>query len=310
MTTLLMLRTLLTKPLARYILVAVVSVGLTVAAMVRWHQPEPRIIQLDPITKTIEIPVERITTKVVKEYVRVEDRSAVEALLKENDALRVQVSQLTISLAAATSTGSGPVVTTPTTPPVTDTPTLPPPPQTLRFKDWRLDFMSDGTTATYTLTQRFAIINTVGVNDDNVPVQQVRLFEIGPNDERNPIPVSETTTIAAIPPAARWYVKPTLQAGIEMTPTDVRTKPELAGVIAISWWKRGAARAVESTRYALLSPAITLRKNTTTVGILPISLNIGTFPHVPLTDVWVSPYIGLNLKTSQRRFGVAFTATF
>lgn len=73
--------------------------------IVRLRKP-PKVIQLDPITSVIEVPVEKLTTKTVTKYVQTQDRAAVARLMKDNAALNSTVQQLTISLAEAKSSGS------------------------------------------------------------------------------------------------------------------------------------------------------------------------------------------------------------
>lgn len=280
----------------------------------------PRTIQLDPITKVIEVPVEKITTKTVTQYVKVEDRAVAKQLLADNEKLKTTVQQLTVSLAEATSKGQGEtIITIPSTTPETP-PQIIEVPVEVKFKDWRLNFQSVGTSGTYTLSQKFSILNTVGRNENNVPVNVVRLFEIGEHGERLPIPTVETTTISVQPDQMRFYLKPTLQAGIGILPewitvvtpmtTGGTTKYPVSGVIAVPWWKRGTTRAVETTRYAYLTPAMTINGEQVVLGLLPISANLGTLKHVPFTDLWVSPFVGISSKNSTKKFGLVFTTTF
>jgi hypothetical protein len=299
---------------------AVLALIFLSVVIVRSATHPPKIIQLDPITKVIEVPVEKITTKTVTQYVKVEDRAAATQLLRDNEKLKATVQQLTISLADATSKGHGEtVITVPSS-----TPDAPPQiievPVSVKFKDWRLDFQSVGSSGTYTLSQKFAILNTTGRNDNNEPVNVVRLFEIGEGGERIPIPTIETTTISVRPDQMRFYVKPTLQAGMAILPewvtfhtpttTGGTTEYPLSVALAVPWWKRGTTRAVETTRYAYLTPTVTLNGKETVIGILPISVNLGTVKHVPFTDLWVSPFAGISSKNSTKKFGIVFTTTF
>jgi hypothetical protein len=46
-------------------------------------------------------------------------------------------------------------------------------------------------------------------------------------------------------------------------------------------------------------------------GLLPFSFNLGRIPHQPLTNLWVSPYLGVDVfGRSLSRVGVVFSATF
>jgi hypothetical protein len=299
---------------------AALALLILAAIIVHGATRPPHIVQLDPITKVVEVPVEKITTKTVTQYVKVEDRAAAKQLLADNEKLKATVQQLTVSLAEATSRGQGEtVITIPSTTPETP-PQIIEVPVEVKFKDWRLNFQSVGTSGTYTLSQKFSILNTVGRNENNVPVNVVRLFEIGEHGERLPIPTVETTTISVQPDQMRFYLKPTLQAGLGVLPewltintpttTGGTTKYPVSGVVAIPWWKRGTTRAVETTRYAYLTPAMTINGEQVVLGLLPISANIGTVKHVPFTDLWVSPFIGISSKNSTKKFGIVFTTTF
>ena len=274
-------------------------------------QKPPRVTYLDPITKVIEVPVEKITTKVVKEYVRVEDRAGVTSLLRENKKLQSTVEQLTTSLAVSTGTGRGTTTVTfpsdPTHPSLFPTPIEVP--AAVSFKDWRLSFESNGSDGRYTLTQRYSILNTVGRNKDNVPVNLVRLFEIGEHGERIPIPLTETTTIAVQPNQPHMYIRPQVQGGVAFF-SGMESNPTPTFTVAVPWLHRGTIRATEYTRYAYLTPMMTVSNEEKTVGIAPLSINVGTFKHTPFQDVWVSPYGGINPETSTKRFALVFTTTF
>lgn len=305
-----MLFTLLTHISTRTLRIVAAVVLIALLAFIYYGSTKPpRITQLDPITKVVEVPVDKITTKVVKEYVRVEDRAAVNSLLQENKKLHSTVNQLTTSLAKTTSTGQG---TTTISFPSDSTqpivfPTVIERPVSVSFKDWRLNFQSDGARGQYTLTQRYSIVNTVGRTENNVPVNLVRLFEIGEHDERIPIPVVETTTIATQPDQPHFYVKPQLQGGVALFPDNPTT---YAFTVALPWLQRGTIRAAEYTRYAYLTPAVTFTSAEQTVGVAPLSVNIGTFKYMPFRDVWVAPYGGMNITTSTKRFALVFTTTF
>jgi len=282
------------------------------AAIFGAFQPEivtpPSISHPIPGVRTIRIPEAIITEKVVMRYVPVEDRAQVSALLKENHKLKVEVDQLSWSLAQSESRGTGtltwetPVDTTLVSPSVS-------------FKDWRLDFQGTGTRASYTLTQQFAIVNTVGRTKQNVATNLIRLYEIGPDGERTAIPVSDTSTIVTTPAGEGWYVKPTVQGGwgaIITIPTvpGAKATASTAGMIALPWLKHGKSRSIEDTRWAFLTPAATINSSTRGVGILPVSLNVGTFRHQPFTNMWLSPYLGLSTGANPTQTGFMISVTF
>lgn len=251
-----------------------------------------------PHVTTIQVPVPVITEKVVTKYIKVEDQATATALLKENDTLKVKVEQLSVSLAHAQSAGTGTSTTT-VTPPTATTP------QEMRvtFKDWRLDFLSVNDKVTYTLTQQYAIVNTVGRDRHNVPTNLVRLYEIGPDKKRTLIPTIETTTVAATQNLPHFYTKLTVQGGVGYTDGQ-------RVFVLTPWLKRGRSTATEDTRWAFASPAIILSSQQQAVGLAPVSFNLGSLPRQPLTNLWVSPFVGTTTGTGINHKGVVFSVTF
>lgn len=76
------------------------------------------------------------------------------------------------------------------------------------------------------------------------------------------------------------------------------------------WLQRGTIRAVEYTRYAYFAPAVAGNNTEQAIGVLPISFNLGTVNHLPITDVWVSPFVGVRTSDNMKKFAVVFTTTF
>lgn len=282
--------------------------------IILWFKPEPRpIINIpDPGIKIIQLPgKDKIVYKDVIKYINVEDREAVQSVMDENKKLKREIQQLTVSLAAATSTGSGSVLVIPNA----QFPQKP----TYTFKDWRLSFTADGEKAHYTLSQKFVVVSGVGKTKNNVPINTIRLFEVGAEGQRIPLQTVETTTIAVGPLSRHWYMKPSVQVGgvyssvpISANPNPMTTtKMGWSGAIAMAWLKSGTTTATEDTRYAYLVPVVVMNAKETTIGMFPISINLGNLKHVPLlTNVWFSPYVGWNVKITKARAGVAITATF
>jgi hypothetical protein len=233
-------RTLLRILAAALLVYAVWSLGATVY---HWFRPDPApiVTTVTPTVKTIEVPVEKIVTNTVTKYVRVEDRDMVNALLNENAQLRTTVTRLTVSLAEHTSTGT---VTTP--PVVAPNPTPETPPSPVQYRDWRLNLtVVDAQSINYTLTQKFALAVTSGVNDKNVPVSLAALYEIGPGETRTQIPITETTYLVANKPNTRWYRDLTIQGGV------LSQNNRLVGVVAVPWLKRGRTTAPARHNHAL-----------------------------------------------------------
>ena len=281
--------------------VAAVLIVLAFFAGYLQHPPPADNITIStpaPHVTTIRVPVPVITEKVVTKYLKVEDHAAAAALLAENDKLKVKVDQLSVSLADAQSKGQGTSTTT-TTPPTDTTPAV----TTVTFKDWRLNFTSTNDKVDYTLTQKFSIVNTVGRNKQNVPTNLVRLYEIGPKNERVSIPITETTTVAATPNLPHIYTKLTVQGGVGYA-NGQRV------MILTPWLKRGRSTATEDTRWAFATPTIALSSTEQAVGVAPVSFNLGSLPRQPLTNLWVSPYVGTTTGLTANQKGVIISVTF
>lgn len=288
--------------------------------IIRGATTPPRIIQLDPITKVIEVPVEKITTKTVTKYVKIEDRAAAARLLADNNKLQSKVEQLTMSLAESKSRGQGETVITVPSSTTDGIPIVVQTPINIKFKDWRLNFQSTGSTGSYVLSQKFSILNTVGRTKHNDPVNIVRLFEIGKNGERIPIPTVETTTVSVMPDQMGFYIRPTMQTGVAVLPewqsrstnttSGGTTKYPVFAVIGVPWWKRGTIQTPEHTRYAYLTPVVSVNGEQIVAGVLPVSANLGTLQHSPVTDLWASPFFGISSKNATKKFGIIFTTTF
>ena len=279
-----------------------------------------------PNVTTIQVPVGRLTPEAVDDYVEPVYMDLANDLLAENEGLKVLVEELSVSLATATSEGRGDVVVTPLetplsspifhlgyTPPADTLVEAPPPIRSrVAFNDFRLNFLAEGTEAEYTLSQKFLILNTTGRNENNVPTNLIRLFEIGPGETRTSIPVTETTTIVAAATPAHWYVKIGVQGGMGHVVGTTGGESSLTAFIGMPWLKRGTNRSTERTRWAIATPVVTYDYTETSFGMLPVSLNLGTIMSEkhPLTNVWISPYIGTTTGTSINRVGGLLTVTF
>ena len=279
-----------------------------------------------PNVTTIQVPVGRLTPEAVEDYVEPVYTDLANDLLAENEGLKVLVEELSVSLATATSEGRGDVVVTPLetplsrsifnlgyTPPADTLVEAPPPIRSrVAFNDFRLNFLAEGTEAEYTLSQKFLILNTTGRNENNVPTNLIRLFEIGPGETRTSIPVTETTTIVAAATPAHWYVKIGVQGGMGHIVGRTGDEASLTAFIGMPWLKRGTNRSTERTRWAIATPVVTYDYTETSFGVLPVSLNIGTIMSEkhPLTNIWISPYIGTTTGTSINRVGGLLTVTF
>lgn len=254
-----------------------------------------------PNVTTIEVPVAVITEKVVKQVI--EDprtRQQVNELLAQNAQLQAKVLALSVTEAHAESHGNGPVVTepAPTTPAVVQ----------YHFKDWRLDFVTDTKSASYTLSQRFEILHTTGRLPTGKPLSLVSVSEIGENQERTPLTV-ETVALFTDQTRMRWQLNASIQAGV-VSAIGLNRKVVTSGIAGVQWLSRGRSKAAEDKVVSLLSPVVTFGK-VMEVGLLPVSYNLGSIPHNPLKDVWVSPYVGANVMQQRvSRVGLTFTSSF
>jgi len=298
-----MSRTLLVKLGALGILLFLTfQVGYAIRAMF-YPSDLPAIYELTPKVKTVEIRVPVLTERVLREYIRVEDREAVDALMDENSRLKVRVNQLSIALAQATSSGGGIPKWTFSSSTACDA--------TVRFKDYRLTFESTADRASYTLSQRFSLLHTTGKNSRGITTNLFQLYELGPDNQRQLIPITESTTFVTSPTPEGWYVKPTFQAGwgIQYQFSD-RTKQRVA-VFALPWLKHGKTRSTEDTRWSFLTPALIAGTDSQpSFGVLPVSFNLGTIPRTPFTNVWLSPYLGTTDRQTLSRGGVFVSVTF
>lgn len=272
----------------------------------------PSVVIEKPVPQVTTIEVPKITEKIVTQYIPVEDRKRVIALLNENKQLKLNIQQLSVSLAEAQSSGRGTaVVDAPPCPSLPDAP-----PVRVSFADYRLSFQSVGDQASYTLTQKFSIVNSVSKTAKGTDVNLIRLYEIGPGATRTLIPTTETTTLT-VTPSSHWYRFASIHAGVVVAPISTSKQnttsytTQKGGAMAITWLKYGSTRATQDTRYAALSPSVIWLPNETSIGVLPVSLNLGTLPRQPFTNLWVSPFLGTQGTTlSLKRFGIVFSSSF
>ena len=321
-------------------IIGAVGVSGLVFAAGRWSGPSEAtgVLSIDypaPNVTTIQVPVGPLTTEVVDGYLDSVYGNPVDDLFTENEELKVLVEELSLSLATVTSEGRGEVAITPIETPPSELPfepsdipapvwppafwpplEAPPPfPSRVEFNDFRLNFLAEGTEAEYTLSQKFLILNTAGRDENNVPTNLIRLFELGPGETRTPIPVTETTTVAAVGTPPHWYVKIGLQGGMGPVMGTTGGGSSLTAFIGIPWLKRGTNRSTENTRWALLTPVVQIpqsRLYSAGFGVLPFSVNLGTImsDKHPLTNMWISPYMGTTTGTTINRVGGILSVTF
>jgi hypothetical protein len=304
-----------------YLLVFACGVG--VGIWHPWHQAMPVIIH-DPGTTTV-VPGPDLSAAQLVAWAQ--DKAEMAKLAAENKALKITVSHYIESTGTHTSTGGGPLlpplpVTSPVqtvTPPVPTSPcpaAMPCPPQApVRFRDWRLDFTAENGQARYALHQTFEILASVGTTKAGKPAVAVRLFEVGPGEAKTAIPVT-TSVLAADPLVPHWMARLRLQGGLGVAWTTAGVQT-LGGVVAAQWLAHGRSLDVKDTRYAVLSPAVLFTSKELAVGLLPVSLNVGSYLK-PFTNVWLSPFVGAkvvkalpaSLAGMSWMVGLAVSATF
>lgn len=258
------------------------------------HRQKEIVTQVNEVTKTIEVPKETIVYKTVEKYVPVADQKQVKELLAQNTQLNLTVKQLKLDLIEAKSKGEGPVKVVEVQ---VDREVV----KQTTFDDKRLSFVSDGVIGEYTLNQKFLIASTIAYDRHNTPSNITSVEEVLPDGKKIPVKVTESKTIATTYPKSHWFATPAIQAGVDTTQ---------AVVIATPWLRKGSIESAEHSRYAALTPAATVKNSEVTVGVLPVSVNLGNVLRVPVKDVWASPFVGINTKTQAKRVAVTFTATF
>lgn len=302
--------------------VSVVAFLLLLVVVLRGLRKPAEVIHVDPVTKVVFIPRQVIAYRDIVKYIPKEDQGIVKRALDSAKNNGTNVDQINVGRVDSSTFGEGTITVT-TTNLGTSTPFAFTP---FEFTDgWRLRMKSDGVVdpvthtvkGTYELKQQFVITNTIGRDRNNLLTSEIKLFELDPQGKQRELDTTSSYTVATKTsdqrPRAKFYVKPTLQGGVAVLPSVASTAEggtTSAFSVGIPWWKRGTARAVETTRYAYLTPTATLNNADITVGITPVSFNIGTVKHLPVTDLWASPYVGVSLNTNQKKFGVVFSTTF
>jgi len=295
---------------AKYFLFAIAIVTLAIAGWCHWR-PEPEIItRINDVITTVEVPVDRITTKTVTRYVKdPADQKALIAAVKEIESLKAEVNQLLLAQATNTSTGGG-IVTVPT--PTTVVPVDNPPVSTdFDYTDWRLSFSRRDNVAKYTLTQRFSVTAALGeTSEKGTPVATVQVFELDKDGNRmNPMTVDKVTLITAAPKPPKWHLAPRVMGGVGVIPERNNNKisGELLVVGTLPLFRRGPSP--DTANFAFLGPSVTYSKQDVYFGVVPVAVNIGRLAPGPLVDFWGGVFVGKS-NTSKVRIGVIFLSTF
>jgi hypothetical protein len=256
--------------------------------------PVSTTIQTNPDTTTVHVDTPVVTEKVISRIIAdPKDRAQIATLLAANKALALTVTQLTNTTATVKTQGGtergGVVTTTPSSTPGTEA--------TSTYKDWQLNARYTSKTFSYDLTQTYEIVTSTGTNSTGQRTELVKLYQIGPKDERIPVPAKTTAIFAETVPHWIWSAL-TVQGGIAAVPGA------LGGVVGVQWLKHGRTTAPSDLTFAVATPVVFVSSGIKELGVLPVSFNLGSLPTQPFTNLWVSPYL------SRSQAGVTVTATF
>jgi hypothetical protein len=237
-----------------------------------------------------------------------EDRKLVQALTTK------QTVEASVTTAVHHATGEG-EATVEVIPPASGEVTAAGPiSERLTFKDFRLEFTAEGSKVHYTLDQQFVVVQTIDRSKDGTRSAKAEVFEVTP-EGRMPLQQVTTNVVERDDTEARWMTGFNIQGGLKADASG-----STAGLVGLQWLKHGRTNNPADLKYAALTPAVTFGVGPPDVGLLPVSVNVANYVrHQPLTNVWVSPYVGLTglTKTSLGNpsgigsaIGVAVTATF
>jgi hypothetical protein len=271
-------------------------------AIHRHYVPSYTTVQTNEHTTTVSVekPVltEKLVTKIISDP---KDKAIIAAQLAEINRLKLDATSLSETIAQLKEHGSGQIVA--------EAPAQPGGPTNYHFKDYRLDFRTDLTTAQYDLSQKFIVLATQGKDAHGQRTTLVSVYEEGPHGERILIP-AQTTTVVANESVARWFAHVNVQAGAAFTKSDTGATVN-GGLIGVQWLKHGTTLAPADTKWAVLTPTYFVSQNVKEFGVLPVSFNLGVVPHQPFTNIWFSPYLGMDIAgRGISRLGFAITATF
>lgn len=276
------------------------AVAVTAGGYLHSRFAEPTVVvRVIENTKIVTVKVPVLSEKIVTKYLTdPKDKKVIHELLAQNDRLKLDVLGLTQTIAELKQkggTGDGGIVTPPT----------PDGPQVYTYHDFQLDARYMGTLFNYDLHQTFEVLSTTGRAKDGSKVALTNVFQIGKDGERVPIP-AKSTAIFADESVSRWRVSPRIQAGVGVDATR-----KVGGVVAFQWLKKGRGTSAEDLKWAVGTVGLFIHGSgkagdTRVVEpvLLPASFNLGSLPHQPFTNLWVSPFL------SRTRAGVALTATF
>jgi len=304
-----MILAILKSKLAQFALVGLISVSIGAYINHKVSPPET-ITTIIHDTKEIKVEVPVLTTKIVDHLITdSRQQAAIKILMKENDDLKLRVIQLTSTI-AENHTGGG---TDPTNP-SPGTITLPqvdpsgqggsqnPSPTNSsvagHYTDYQLDAHYTTTTFNYELNQTFLVTTTTGKDSQGNPTGIVRLFQDTPTG-LTPI-AAKTTVIHADENLPRWFVSPRIQGGLGIDQDKVKS-----GFVGLQLLKRGRSSDPKDIKFSLGTIGAKFDAHGVEPLLFPISVNLGSLPHQPFSNLWLSPSVHL-----KKQVGLFLTATF
>jgi hypothetical protein len=290
-------------------LVLVGLLGLGIGAYIH-HKVAPPTTTTQTIhdTKEVRVEVPVLTEKIVDRIIAdPNQQKAIAQLLKENNDLKLKLTQVSSTVATNQSSGQvGPgandgKITPPSTGNQGGLGTVVPSGSneaSYNFKDFQLNATYNATTFKYDLSQTFIIESTVGRDSEGANVGITRLWQQSPNGLIS-IP-AQTTVIQAAPNPTRWFVSPRIQGGLSFDQNKTRS-----GFIGLQLIKRGSSKDPKDLRLSVGTIGARVESGSIQPAIIPININVGSFKWVPLSNLWVGPSIDWNKK-----LGLTISATF
>lgn len=262
-----------------------------------------------PITTTtivhdiqqVKVEIPTLTTKIVDNIISdPKQQAAIKLLMKENDELKLKVTQLSSTVATNQTTGGtsqGGTITSPTQV-QGNTPSMGQSKTSSHYSDFQLAADYSTNSFSYKLNQSFIIESSIGKDSKGDPIGITRLWQDTPTGLL-PIP-AKTTIIQAAPNPSRWFLSPRIQGGI-----NIDQDKSTSGFVGLQVVKHGTSRDPKDIRFSVGTIGARISKLGTTPLLVPLSFNLGALPNQPFSNVWVSPGIDLNKKLS-----LVISATF
>lgn len=287
---------------AQFGVVALLSLGVGAYLHHRFTPPKT-ITTIVHDTKQVQVEVPVLTTKIVDRIVTDPNQQAlINKLIKENDALKLRVTQISTTTATNTSMGGtdqrlpGTIIPTPSSTSTGGKVGS----SSYTFKDYQLNatYTGNGKEFNYLLSQNLIITSSTGFNKEGNKVGLVELNQVTPKGLVK-IP-TDTTYVFADERAARWFVSPRIQGGLGIDQDKTKS-----GFIGLQLLKKGTSKDPKDISFAVGTVGILLRAGVVEPVVLPFSYNVGHLPKQPFSNLWLGASIDRNKK-----IGLTLTTTF